>query len=152
MGQTSGLPWNLGSSDKLFNVLVKWGPAHPHLSVISRTKGDTGIKYLALCCKRPNTNNDPEEKQVSEKSGYAPLLLDLGFKNKVEDAGGQSWGFFFFKYLFTWLHQVSAVVHKLFLALQGRRLHCRTGSVAAQPVGFPDQGSNLCPLDWKADS
>ena len=95
MGQTSGLPWNLGSSDKLFNVLVKWGPAHPHLSVISRTKGDTGIKYLALCCKRPNTNNDPEEKQVSEKSGYVPLLLDLGFKTKVEDAGGQSWGFFF---------------------------------------------------------
>ena len=40
-----------------------------------------------------NNNNKLQdiEKQVSEKSGYAPLLLDLGFKNKVEDAGGQSW-------------------------------------------------------------
>jgi len=37
------------------------------------------------------------------------------------------------KYLFTWLHQVLAVVYKLFLALQGRRLSCRAACGIPRP-------------------
>lgn len=63
LGSNLSSALKLGTSGKLFNFLsVKRGPAHPHLSVVSRIKGDTDIKHSALCYKRPNTNNDPEEK------------------------------------------------------------------------------------------